>query len=523
MLLDADIEAERLRRSLSRFIESAWPLVEPGTRYVSNWHIDAIADRLEAVSRGEIRRLVINVPPRHMKSLAVSVFWPCWLWLRRPEARFLYASYAQLLSTRDSLRSRRLIETRGVRAGAEETKDERSLFEAVGYQGLLELLHGRFAWRLTSDQNTKKRFENSRAGYRLATSVGGAATGEGGDVIVIDDPHKADEVESDVVRQGVLEWWDATMSTRLNDPKTGAIVVIMQRLHERDLAGHLLARGGFEQLCLPARYEPRHPFVWPGDPRGEPGELIWPEHIGERELGELERSLGSYRAAGQLQQRPAPAEGGILKRAWWRYFDPEGGTLPHFHDYLQSWDMAYAGSDGCDFVVGQLWAHFGADKYLLWQIRRRMDFTETIEAVRELTRVATERFGAPPSHGVLVENKANGPAVISTLHNELAGIIAIDPRGDKVARAHSITAQLEAGNVYLPGAANREQSDCDPALTPQWVQELIGECASFPNAAYDDQVDALSQALDRLRGAGFPYRQRSRGQTLTGDVMDKQF
>jgi predicted phage terminase large subunit-like protein len=467
VLLDADIEAERLRRSLSRFIEAAWPLVEPGTRYVSSWHIEAIAEHLEAVSRGEIQRLVINVPPRHMKSLAV--------------------------------------------------------LEALGYEGLLELLHGPFAWRLTTDQNTKKRFENSRAGYRLATSVGGAATGEGGDVIVIDDPHKADEVESDVVRQGVLDWWDATMSTRLNDPKRGAVVVIMQRLHERDLAGHLLERGGFEHLCLPARYEPRHPFVSAADPRKEPGELIWPNHIGDRELGELERSLGSYRAAGQLQQRPAPAEGGILKRAWWRYYDPAGGTLPHFDEYLQSWDMAYVGSDGSDFVVGQLWGRFGADKYLLWQIRRRMGFTDTIEAVRELTRIAMERFRAPGSHSVLVENRANGPAVISALHNELAGIIAIDPRGDKVARAHAITAQLEAGNVYLPGAGNRERSDCDPALTAQWVQELIGECASFPNAAYDDQVDALSQALDRLRGSGSSWTQRSRGSTLTGGILQREF
>src|SRR4051794_27034170 len=199
------------RRSLRESTRHAWNIVEPATEFVPGWHLDAICDHLEAVSKGTLRNLLVNVPPRHMKSLAVSVFWPCWTWLTRPETRFLYASYAQHLSTRDSLKARRLIETRGNRTHA-PGESGRGLLERIGYQGLLELVEPRAPWRLTTDQNTKKRFENDRAGYRLATSVGGSATGEGGDVIVIDDPHKADEAESDVVRQGVLEWWDATMS-----------------------------------------------------------------------------------------------------------------------------------------------------------------------------------------------------------------------------------------------------------------------------------------------------------------------
>jgi predicted phage terminase large subunit-like protein len=441
-----------------------------------------------------------------MKSLAVSVFWPCWVWLSRPETRFLYASYAQLLSTRDSLKSRRLIETRGLRAAAAGPEGERPLLEAVGYQGLLELLHGPFAWRLTTDQNTKKRFENSRAGYRLATSVGGAATGEGGDVIVVDDPHKADEVESDVVRQGVLDWWDAAMSTRLNDPKTGVVVVIMQRLHERDLAGHLLAQGGFEHLCLPARYEPRHPFVWPADRRAEVGELIWPEHIGEQELSELERALGSYRAAGQLQQRPAPAEGGILKRAWWRFYDPAAG-MPEFHQLAQSWDMSFKETDDSSYVVGQLWGRDLANKHLLCQVRARMDFTKTLAGVRAMTAWAEKHYPKHASHAKWVEDRANGPAVISALRREITGLVAVDPRGGKESRAYAIQHEVEAGNVLLP----ERLIPAPPGYEPTRTDEFVEECATFPNGAHDDQVDAMTQALTRLTGKGRGRKVRTGG------------
>jgi hypothetical protein len=245
----SELEAERLRRSLPRFVRSAWPLLEPATQFREGWHLDALCEALEAVARGELRRLIINVPPRHMKSLAAAVFFPCWLWLSRPEARLLYASYSQALSIRDSLKCRRLIEADG-------TAGEGTLLERLGYRGLLLLLGE--DWGLAGDQRAKQRFENSRTGYRLATSVGGTATGEGGDLLVIDDPHKADEVESEVRREAVLDWHDATMATRLNDPQPGAEVVIMQRLHERDLTGHLLEQGGFELLCLPAEYEPGH-------------------------------------------------------------------------------------------------------------------------------------------------------------------------------------------------------------------------------------------------------------------------
>lgn len=529
----SSVQAERCRTELGYFTRQAWQLVEPGRQFVSNWHIEAIAEHLEMVSRREILRLAINIPPRHMKSLSTAVFWPAWEWLgpdasgaHKPgaETRFLYASYGEKLSTRDSLKCRRLIQSEGTRGGA-----GRTLVERIGYQGLLRLLYGDDAWQLTGDQNAKTRFENTRAGYRLATSVGGTATGEGGDIIVIDDPHKADEAESDTVREGVIEWHDGTMSSRFNDPKTGAEVLIMQRLHESDLTGHVLAQdagvGEWVHLCLPAEYEPKHPFVWPDDPRSEQGELLWPERVGQRELDRLKRQMGSYKSAGQLQQRPAPEEGGILKRKWWRYFPPGWGPeeYPHFHEVVQSWDMAFKDTDGSDYVVGQVWGRFFADKYLLHQVRAKLEFTETVKAVQELTAWVEDRLPKHRGHAKLVEDKANGPAVISTLRRTVPGLIAVDPGplGGKVARARAVAPEIESGNVFLPGAASSDGSDYDRTFTPGWVQQLVEECAAFPNASNDDQVDALSQALSRLAGLAGAVKSKGESRSQLGGVRDK--
>ena len=443
------------------------------------WHLDAICDHLEAVSRGHIRNLLINMPPRHMKSLAVSVFWPCWEWATWPERKWLFSSYAASLSIRDSLKCRRLVESPWYQANWGDR------------------------FQLTGDQNAKQRFENNKSGYRLATSVGGTATGEGGDRIVVDDPHNVNEAESELVRRGVIEWWDQVMSTRLNDPKTGTKVIVMQRVHESDLAGHVLTQGGYEHLCLPAEYEgpTRSTVIGWSDPRDEPGQLLWPDRFGPEEIQALKRSMGSYAAAGQLQQRPAPAEGGILKRHWWKYWKPAGVSLPPvavrlpdgqqqlipaidlpdmFDEQVQSWDMAFKDIDSSDFVVGQVWAKKQADKFLLHQLKARLDFPKTLDAVRKVTREW------PRTHAKLVEDKANGTAVIATLKHEISGMIPVNPEGGKESRASAVSPQIESGNVYLP----------HPALMP-WVGSFIDECASFPNASHDDQVDSMSQALLR--------------------------
>lgn len=471
-----DLERKRARQaadwqppSLRDFIAQAWRIAEPAAAYVPGWHIDAIADHLEACTRLEIRRLIINIPPRHMKSLAVSVFWPVHRWTFDPHVRFLTASYGQALATRDAVKSRRLIQS-----------------------PWFQRTYGH-VFRLTGDQNEKTRYENDRTGYRIATSVGGTATGEGGDVIVIDDPHKADEVVSDTKRQAVLDWHDQTISTRFNDPDTGVEVIVMQRLHEHDLTGHLLERGGWTHLCLPAEYDPKHPFLWPDDPRDTPGDLLWPDHINRQALEDIKKPLGSYGTAGQLQQLPAPLEGGLLKRAWWRYYQglPEGRVA-----LIQSWDTAFRDKTSNDYCVGQLWAVVGADRYLVRLARGRWDLVETLQQVRDMTRWAYDQFG-PAGMSVLIENAANGPDVIAQLRREISGIMPVTPKGDKTQRVVAVSPQIEAGNVFLPGVASPDGTGCDTARTPEWVQEFIDECVAFPNAAHDDQVDAMTQALIR--------------------------
>ncbi|HEY8723435.1 MAG TPA: phage terminase large subunit [Gaiellaceae bacterium] len=471
-------EAERLKGSLRDFTVAAWPVLEPATAFKPNWHIDAVVDHLEACARREIRKLIINIPPRHMKSLNVSVLWPVWWWTFDPTVRFLTASYGEKLATRDALKSRRLIQSAWFRARYADV------------------------FSLTSDQNQKARYENNMTGYRLGTSVGGTGTGEGGDVILIDDPHKADEVESDTERQNVLEWHDGTISTRFNDPERGVEVVVMQRLHEQDLVGHLLEFGGWTHLCLPAEYEPSHPFVWPDDPRSEPGELLWPDHFSREALDDLKVTLGSYRAAGQLQQRPSPAEGGVLKRAWWRYFPPAWLDLwegPELVGLMTSWDTTMKEKTSSDYAVGTYWGATGANRYLLGRWRDRAGLTETKRALRAAAdHLERTHPNLPLTH--VVENAANGPEVVAELRDIVQGLTLNSSRTDKMARAQACTPQLEAGNVFVPGFALPDGSGPDPARTPAWVMELVEECAQFPTGTNDDQVDSVTQALLKMRG-----------------------
>jgi len=473
------LERELAERRLYEFVRQAWHVIEPSTPFVPNWHIEVICEHLEAISLGQLRNLVINIPPRHMKSLLVSVLWPAWEWTRWPERRWLFSSYVSSLSIRDSVNCRRLLESPWYRA-------------RWGHM-----------FRLTSDQNTKGRFDNSRSGYRLSISVGGATTGEGGDRIVCDDPHNVADVESDTVRLGIINWFDVALSTRVNDPKTCAKVVVMQRCHQRDLSGHLLEQGGWDHLCLPAEYEGpgRATSIGFVDPRTEIGELLWMERFGPKEIEEAKRSLGSYGVAGQLQQRPSPAGGGIFKRHWFQFWQPRGKNLPpvlvrlpdgstmsiaaiemprQMDEQAQSWDCTFKDLDTSDYVVGQAWGRLGARYFLGDQVRGRMDCPATIKAVRDMTA----KF--PGTMAILVEDKANGSAVIQMLSREIRGILPVNPSGGKIARAQAVSPLIEAGNIFLP----------HPEYAP-WVNDFIEEMVAFPNGAHDDQVDAMTQLLLR--------------------------
>lgn len=510
---DEDVElAEQCAASLSTFVRQAWPIVEPATPFVSGWHIDVVCEHLEAVTAGQLPRLIINIPPRAMKSLTVGVFWPAWEWLRSPHVRWLFATYAQDLSLRDSAKCRRVIQSQG---GA----DSGNLFRRRGYQGVLKLLGQ--SWSLMGDQNAKEKYETTEMGFRLATSVGGVATGEGGDRVVIDDPVSAKQARSDAVRKDANLWWDETMSTRFNNARATAVIV-MQRLHQQDLTGHLVEKGGWHHLVLPAEYEPSHPFVYPdkvlteeqsypvqaedgsvdhvtidgglqlpGDPRTEPGQLLEPVRLGTDKLTDLRRSLGSYGYAGQMQQRPSPSEGGMFNRGWWQEWKPDLETYLYlgWDQVVTSWDMRFSDSQAetSSYVVGQVWGVHGADRYLLGQIRARLSFTDTLKAVQSLAAWRKD------SHAKLVEKKANGAAVINTLQRKVTGLIPIEPEGGKDVRAAAVSPLVEAGNVFLPST---DFIPCPKGYEPTSVADFIEEFALFPNGSNDDQVDAMSQALN---------------------------
>ncbi len=497
--------------SLIEFLQSGWRYIDPAP-YIHGWHLEAIAEHLEAVTRGEIRRLIINIPPRCSKSSVVSVGWPAWTWAQRypgpisgPQVQFLFASYAQSLALRDSVKTRRLI-------------------ESPWYQ---ERWGKHF--QLTGDQNTKIRFENDRGGYRLATSVDGSLTGEGGACIVIDDAHNATEMESEAVRESTLLWWDEAMSTRLNDPKTGAYVIIMQRLHEQDLTGHILSKnhGDWCHLMLPMRYDTtRHCVTKIGweDPRTKDGELLCPERFGEPEVRDLEKRLGPFATAGQLQQTPQVRGGNIFKREWWQLWEAPDGKFPMLEFVLASLDTAYTEKQENDPSAFTVWGVFrdkhGNSKVVLlhaWEKRLELHGPEIPRLPGESTAAYIKR--ASPEWGLiewvahscrrfkidrlLIEAKASGITVAQEIRrlyaNEGWGVILIDPKSqDKVARAYSVQHLFADGYVYAP---ERE-----------WSDMVIDQMAAFPKAARDDLTDSTTQALRHLRDIGFAIRRQERAQ-----------
>jgi predicted phage terminase large subunit-like protein len=451
--------------SLSQFIKDAWPVVEPATEYIHDWHVDAICEHLAAVTTGEIRNLIINIPPRHMKSLIVSVFWPCWEWTTMPSRRWLFASYAQSLATRDSLKCRRLI---------------RSKWYQTRYGAVFSL---------TGDQNQKMRFENDHTGYRLATSVGGLGTGEGGDRIVVDDPHKVLEAESARIRSNTLSWWDETMASRGNDPKTVARVIVMQRVHTNDLTGHVLAQGGYEHLCLPAEYEGSKHVTSIGwtDPRTELGDLLCSKRFGPQELSELKLRLGSRAAAGQLQQRPTPIEGAIFKSQW---FNNRYTTLPELTRIATFWDTAVKAKEEND-ETACITAAIGVDG-CLYIIKAEHGHWETpivSQLLKEQADWFRSKFGAHYI-GDYIEDKVSGTTLMQYIRRSNPGlaVIPIKAELDKISRAHGVTPICEARAVRLP----------DPEVHPstkQWTNDLLTNLLAFPLAKHDDLTDAFVYAL----------------------------
>lgn len=483
-------DADNCVRSYRYFLESAWSTVEPGVEFKPNWHIDAIANHLEAVAKRDVRRLIINVPPRHGKSLLTSVCWLPWIWTHEPSLKLLCASYAKELSVRDSVAGRRLI-------------------DSPWYQ---ERFGDKF--QMTSDQNVKSRYENDKRGYRISASVDSALTGDGGSIITIDDPHNAREANSDASRQAVLDWWDNAVSTRLNDPKTGAFVVIMQRLHDRDLTGHILAKEqGWDHLVLPARYErtpvfPVKSSIGFKDPRTAEGELICPSRFGDAEVRELERKLGTYGAAGQLQQRPAPQGGGMIKISNFKLW-PAKEKLPKFDWVIQSYDTAFTDRTSNDPTACTVWGVFQIPNKNRLGALLIDAWSEHLSYPDLRKRLAADYFdsGYGPNDRkadeLLIEEKGSGIALVRDLSQMRSGDERVNVRtynpgkADKVARVNLCLPQLEDGLMWIP------ESTGSPNEPVSWALPFLSECARFPKGAHDDYIDSVSQCMIRLKDLKF--------------------
>lgn len=479
--------AERCRRSLALFIADGWHVLEPTTPLEWWWHHDAIAGGFQVTIDDWIRHrrdptyvqrilnLDVNVPPGTLKSRIVSVYGPAWVWTKWSSWRVLCLSGNPVVALRDAVFSRQVI-------------------ESDWYQATF-----RPDWRMSEDQDAKGNYANTAGGFRLSQGWGAKATGSRADCIIADDPNNMAEIHSETIREGVNQAWDTGWANRRNDLRTDPAIAIQQRGHERDFTGHVVAQGGWSHLVIPMEYDPTRAKPWPiggGDPRTTPGEVLQPARFTPAVLA-VERKRGSYYYAGQFQQNPAPAGGGMFKRSHWRFWKPDGVTggdaprpdgcwagparaLPADLDgVLISCDAAFKGAADNDRVSFTVWGWKGADRYLLDRVTDTMSFTQTIARLRLICARWSQALKK------LIEDKANGPAIIDLLRSEIQGLIPVDPQGGKEARAWACQPEIESGNVFLPDGA-------------PWLEEYIGEFDAFPRGAHDDDVDSTTQALNHL-------------------------
>ncbi|MGH7194925.1 MAG: phage terminase large subunit, partial [Candidatus Saccharimonadales bacterium] len=414
-----------LRRDFAAFAVRAFYELDGRTPFAFNWHIEAVAAKLAAVYQGRMRRLVVNLPPRHLKSLLASVAFPAWCLGRDPGLHLLCVSYAQDLA--DQL-----------------ARDCRRIVTSGWYRRL-------FATRLTPEKTAVQEFVTNAGGCRLAVSVGGALTGRGADIIIIDDPLKPEEALSRTQRQAVNEWYDHTLYSRLNDKSRSAIVLVMHRLHEDDLTAHVLTQEEWDVLRLPALAETAETHAIDTPWRRQKivrreGEALHPAREPPALLGHIRRLIGEYNFAGQYQQSPAPLGGGLVKRHWFRHYAAD--ALPaRFDRLVQSWDTANKASELSDYSVCTSWGVVGPNLYLMDVLRRRMEYPELKRAVR----AECQHFKADV---VLIEDHASGTQLIQELIDEgMWAVTRYRPQADKIMRLHAQTATIENGFVHLPKAA----------------------------------------------------------------------
>ena len=447
-----------LRENLNAFIRKTFDTVSAGDTYSGNWHLHAIAYHLMLCAQGDIRRLIITLPPRSLKSISASVAFPAWLLGHDPTRKIICVSYSYDLAVKHSI-------------------DTRVVMESEWYQRCFP--HA----QLNPSKNTQHEFMTKKLGYRLATSVGGTLTGRGGNLIIIDDPHKSDEVESDTKRENVITWYRNTLVSRLNDKQKDVIIVIQQRLHEDDLAGHLLAAGGWTHLNLPAIAEDAESILV-GDGQyhhREEGEALHPEKEPIESLAQMKQDMGSYAFAAQYQQRPAPLGGGIIKWAWFKHRYAQIPVKQEGDWVIQSWDTASSTGQMNDYSVCTTWLIRNGNCYLLDVLRERLEFPRLRQTV--VNHGITWRADM-----IIIENANAGMGLIQDLQTNChtLQIKGMTPKGDKSTRMIQVTPILETGKVILPKDA-------------PWLPEFQSELVHFPNGKFDDQVDSLSQFLEWFR------------------------
>jgi predicted phage terminase large subunit-like protein len=455
------VERELCRRSLAEFAKRAWRVLEPAAELKWGWALDAICLHLEAVTNGNIIRLLMNVPPGSMKSLLSGVIWPAWEWGPRnlPEMRFVGTAHEEQLAIRDSRRCRDLI-------------------KSDWYQQLWPI-------ELLADLDGKREFGNTKKGIRQARAFT-SMTGVRGDRVILDDPISADNANSQAKLEAARIAFTETLPTRINSDKS-AIVVIMQRLNEKDISGVIKDMDlPYVHLCIPMRFEPEHRCTtsigWT-DPRTKEGELMFPERFDEAQVAELEKTLGTYGTAGQLQQRPAPRGGGIINTDWFKFWS----AMPALDFRFLTADTAQKTATHNDWSVIQCWARSSIGQAILIdQIRGKWEAPELLMQVRAFwsKHVNDQRpaYQAATVRGLYIEDKVSGTGLIQTMRREGIPVVAVQRNKDKISRAYDAAPFIESGNVLFPHDV-------------PWLSDMLAEVSAFPAGAHDDQLDPMFDAI----------------------------
>jgi predicted phage terminase large subunit-like protein len=451
-------DAELAKRSLKVFVHLVWHIIEPKQELRWNWHLDVLCSILESVTRKEIKRLIVNVPPGTMKTLLINVFWPAWEWANDPSLRYLTASYI-------------------VDRTIDSNKKVRDIVQSEWYQRYFDV-------RLAEDQNVKIRYNTTQNGWRIATSVGGLGTGEHPDRVIIDDPVTATDARSKVSRKACNDWFDQTISSR-GVARDVVVILVMQRLHLQDLTAHLLAKGGWEHVKFPMRYEKERKDADgkvlsapdPRDQRTVEGELLWPELFDEKKVKQLEIDLGPYGAAGQLQQRPSPEGGGLFKREWFTIVD----AAPKRARRARGWDTAATEGDGdytCGVKIAEENDAFYVEDVVRGQWSPGVVDTQIISTTRQDGKLCAQREEQ--------EKGSAGKGVTGARGKALKGYnyLGVPITGDKEVKCLPFRAQCEQRNVFL--------------VRGNWNQAFLDELESFPTGDHDDQVDAASVAFNAV-------------------------